>query len=297
MERRHFYTCQIDLLQDISARTGDTAYSYLKDEQPESIANIPLVQVGVWLQMDEPAILFVKEQFILAIEKRIKKLGNYEWMRFNAEVTGFPDVINITGDQRRMIISVIENHINVQNRENEDQSGDPRDRLREILFSPKAQRQMCANLNEAILLQAKNWLSKHELDNQNPIRIANYQYYESMVDLLEGWFAEHDLAVLGSGSLRHKKSKVRTIDQFPHLQTLKNLAFPKLLKELYKEYQLPLKKIFNSDFELAEEEKSYLLRSFSHAAIKNMPITMKKSFKVRRPKTTEDTKIVLEPRK
>ena len=49
------------MLMDITQELGDTHYAYLEEENPDSITQILLAQVGVWLKLEGPISQFSSE--------------------------------------------------------------------------------------------------------------------------------------------------------------------------------------------------------------------------------------------
>lgn len=297
METRYFYTQRIDLLQDISARIGDKAYSFLKEQNPQSISQIQLVQTGIWLQLDEPISSFLSNQFVLGVENRLKNLGEFDWMRFAEEVTGLPDTIQIESHVKNEIFGHIADYITKYDWGEDGLPDDPRDQLRKVLFNLQLQNKLCSLSNGLVLNQAKNWLATRDHNRENPITLAYVNFHSSVANLLEAWFFKNELDIPSIESTkkqrRPKKSKSRTIDKYPDLQQHKKDTFPALRQELYREYRLLVDRLFPVDKKFSDDQKEYLVRSFLNSARRKMSDRLKRRKKVTDPRHSKEGDIII----
>ena len=184
MKNKYFLTNAIELREDFSRKIGDKAYTFLSEVNPQSIEQVPLVQTGVLLLLDEPISRFSSDEFIQAVELRLKQLGQYDWLRFN-KVTGIPDTKPIEPVHSSKILGLISGHLSEHDWGEEGLPDDPRDQLRKLHFRLSLQNKICGLLNQVKLHESQKWLAAFTVNDNNPISIAYRDFHLSVTSLLE----------------------------------------------------------------------------------------------------------------
>jgi len=179
----------------ITQELGDTHYVYLEEENPDSITQISLAQVGVWLKLEGPISQFSSKEFTLGIEQRLAKLGKFDWLRFRDEITGLPDWETIESEQEQHIFSQISAHLNYATDKSLEGPDEPIRTLRNALISKRLQNEMCAWLNERELQRITDRISELERERDHPLGKKRYDFNISCQSIFKDWFLSKVLPV------------------------------------------------------------------------------------------------------
>ena len=203
-----FLTHRVDLLMDITKRLGKTPVSSLWKKKPNSITDIPLVQVGFWLRLESPISQFSSKVFILEHEQRLARLN---WAKFE-DVTGKPDCNEIKSAWKLPIGDAIGKYLQSHEDDIYDRSTDTIKKLSDAMLSHGLQKQMCAWLNEQELRRVTDQISS--LSGHDDILISmRREFLESCRTLLNDWFAGTGMPIPQMDSVQKKKSLKRQFEE------------------------------------------------------------------------------------
>ncbi|MBW8035633.1 MAG: hypothetical protein FVQ79_08390 [Planctomycetes bacterium] len=173
---------------EITKRLGETAYSILWEQKPDSVIDIPLAQVGFWLKLKSPISQFSAEIFIQEIERQ---LAGINWANFN-KGTVKPDWTLIKSVWKLPLGYEIVRYLKSHKSDYFQIPTDPVQMLHDAMLSHELQKKICAWLNERELQTVTDKMAT--LSGQDDILIRKRsEFLQSCQSLLNDWFAGTDL--------------------------------------------------------------------------------------------------------
>lgn len=244
MKNKYFYTRTIWLTEDYYRRLGNKAYDFLSEANPQSIEQVPLLKIGICLQLDELSLQFSSHEFLTSVQNRLKKLGQYDWMRFS-EVTGIPDVESIRPAQSEGIVRLISNHLSNNDWGEEGIPTDLRNQIRRSLDSLTLCYGICGLFNRLELIESKDWLATHTVDEGNPITMAFVGFHKAVTNILEAWYlsAGMDIPQVQSAP-KTDAAEAKPLIKFPDLDQHKKTVVPLLVKKLFTDGRIAVAEIY-----------------------------------------------------
>lgn len=195
-------------MREIAERLGVTPSLRRWEKKPDSVTDIPLAQVGIWLKLENPIYEFSSEKYIPEIERRVAGIN---WADFDEGISK-PEINPIRSVWASPVGAVIIDYLKSCADDDFDLPTDPEEQVHDAMLTPQLQKKMCAYLNEQELRRVGDGIAALGVPDDKLIQ-KRREFHVCCRSLLNDWFAGTGLPIPQFDSAQKPKSLKRQFEE------------------------------------------------------------------------------------